>query len=372
MGQYFQLLAQPVFLQATPAHPVPRDGELRRGTAARRPAGEGARGGAGIGRGCLGASQAHHEAAAPEPRAGVPETSVPVFRGGRQARQGELRRRAGRHGCAWPSAAPAVGGAGDGGHPHAADGGRCAGQLRRVADGQSAGEPQLHIVVGGAGFVHRAVQYPHGGHVESVPRADQARRAGGDGFAGGRRQIDRRRQQTRRRPGLSAVAGWPVGEVSRQQTQGVDGRLGHGHFLERQHRRAQGRDALALQRRLEYPADWPSVCAGSTRSHPRHPAVFPLVRFHRYAVAPAAARLGRGVSPKPGRWPRHRRAGGRAPGNVSAGHTDIPADLHPRLHAGTVWQRGVCPGRRGEIVGAPGHGVRGSLRAATDGGLRHD
>ena len=114
----------------------------------------------------------------------------------------ELRRRAGRHGCAWPSAAPQVGGAGDGGHPHAADGGRCAGQLRRLADGQSAGEPQLHALRGGAGFVHRAVQHPHGGHVESVPRADQARRAGGDDFARGRRQVDRRRQQTRRRPGL--------------------------------------------------------------------------------------------------------------------------------------------------------------------------
>ena len=194
-----------------------------------------------------------------------------------------------------------VGGAGDGGHPHAADGGRCAGQLRRLADGQSAGEPQLHILVGGAGFVHRAVQYPHGGHVESVPRADQARRAGGDDFAGGRRQIDRRRQQTRRRPGLSAVAGWPVGEVSRQQTQGVDGRLGHGHFLERQHRRAQGRDALALQRRLEHSADWPGVCAGSERPDSRHPAVFPLVRLHRHVVAAAAAWLGCGVSPEPGR-----------------------------------------------------------------------
>ena len=263
MGQHLQLFAQSVFLQAAAAHPVPCDRELRSGPASRRGSGPRARGGTGIGRGRLGASQTLHEAAAPGSRDSVPETSVPFFCGGCQARQNELRQRARRHGCAWPSAASQVGGAGDGWHPHAADGGRRAAQLCCVVGWSGAGESELHSLCGGAALVHRAVQHSHGDHVESFSRTDQTRRASGDDFPGGRCQVDWHRQQASRRPGRDAVAACPAGKVSRQQTQGGDGRPGHGHFLEWQHRHAEGRDAFALQCRLKHPADWPGLRAGS-------------------------------------------------------------------------------------------------------------
>ena len=106
---------------------------------------------------------------------------------------------------------------------------------------------------------------------------------------------------------------------------------GHGHFFQRQHRRPQGCHVVPLQHRFKHRATGAGVRFGQTRLHPRHPAVFPFLWFHRHAVPARRARRGRGVSSEPARFPCHRPAREKIRGDVPAGDADVPANLSARL-----------------------------------------
>ena len=61
-------------------------------------------------------------------------------------------------------------------------------------------------------------------------------------------------------------------------------------FFERQHGRAQGRDADALQHRVEHRADGPDVHVRQQGQSARRAAVLPFVRIHGHALAAGGAR----------------------------------------------------------------------------------
>ena len=62
-----------------------------------------------------------------------------------------------------------------------------------------------------------------------------------------------------------------------------------GHLLERQHRHAQRRDALALEPDRERRRDRASLLGGSHRLHARRAAVLSLLRLHLHALVSVAA-----------------------------------------------------------------------------------
>ena len=78
------------------------------------------------------------------------------------------------------------------------------------------------------------------------------------------------------------------------------GRSGHRHFLQRQHRRTQGRDADALQHRLEHRADWSRCSVWTARD--RILGILPF--FHSFGFTgtlwlPAALGVGVVYHPNP-------------------------------------------------------------------------
>ena len=90
------------------------------------------------------------------------------------------------------------------------------------------------------------------------------------------------------------------------------GCAGHHHLLERQHRRAEGRDADASQRAGEHRRRHRAVPADAGRRRARRAAVLPLLRLHRHALAAARRRLRRRLPSEPDRREDDRRARGDA------------------------------------------------------------
>jgi hypothetical protein len=67
------------------------------------------------------------------------------------------------------------------------------------------------------------------------------------------------------------------------------GCAGADHLLERQHRRAEGRDAVASQRALEHRRRHRALPADAGRRRSRRAAVLPFLRLHRDALAAAGS-----------------------------------------------------------------------------------
>ena len=186
--------------------PLPHYGDAVRGAGAR----------AGTDGGSVGAPQSAHETAASRVRADGPEASVPLGHGRRAIAQSELWLRADADGVSGAAAEEGVGGAADGGPAVAAVGAGGAGELRGAADGQGAGEPELHRVRGNAGFLHPPVRHQDGADLAGLPRQGEAQSPrpgylfGGSGGQAGLRREALRVGSARgscRRPGWSASLG---------------------------------------------------------------------------------------------------------------------------------------------------------------------
>ncbi len=127
--------------------------------------------------GSVGASEGAHETAAARVCADGPQASVPVCHGRRAIPQSELRCRAHADGLPGAAAEEGLGGPADGGAAAAAVGAGRAGELRGAADGQGAGEPELHGVRRNARFLHPPVRDQDGADLAGLPGQGEAQGA---------------------------------------------------------------------------------------------------------------------------------------------------------------------------------------------------
>jgi len=115
---------------------------------------------------------------------------------------------------------------------------------------------------------------------------------------------------------------------------------------------AEGRDALAWQRRRQCRPDGAAVYHPAARLHAFDPADLPCLRLHRHAVAAAGLRHAPGVLSQPARWTRHRHTRAEVCRHLPAGDADVPPDLHPALRRRGVRQPELCDRRRREAARA--------------------
>ncbi len=141
-------------------------------------------------------------------------------------------------------------------------------------------------------------------------------------------------------------------------------------LFERQHGRAEGRDAVALQRDLEHRSDGAGVLDRQPRSHRRRAAVLPFFRLYGDNLVPAGERMRRGVPSQPAGRQSHRRADPEVQGHVPSLHADVLRQLRSQMR-----RRGnrVAPVRAGggrETAGTDRARVRGEVRHRAAGRLR--
>ena len=97
----------------------------------------------------------------------------------------------------------------------------------------------------------------------------------------------------------------------------------HHHLLQRQHRRAEGRDAHASQRAGEHRRRGRALQADAGRRRARRAAVLSLLRVHRHALAAARRRLRRGLPSEPDRREDDRRARRALQRDAAHQHADL-------------------------------------------------
>ncbi len=276
--------------------------------------------------------------------------SVSICDGRRAAAAREIRGGAAGDFVSGAAAAKNVGRARHGGDHAAAFGTGSDGEFRGDADRKDSGEFKLYGVERDAGLVREAVRIDDGGDIEGAAREIESGSADGNDFAG-------------RRGGESAVNGKnncavhvvPAGSLDRadlrRQAPGDIGRPGDNYFFERKHGRSQGRDADALQHRVEHRAVGSNIHAGAAGLHAGSVAIFSFVWIYGDAVFACGAGGGSCVpseSAGPGcGWG----TGTRIPGDVSAFHSDFLAGVFEALLAGGFWQRAIRDGGSGEIAG---------------------
>ena len=241
--------------------------------------------------------QEAHAHAAPLPDSHRAPHSLPLRHGRPAPAAHELGRRAAERDFPRAPAEQHLAGPGNGRHSAAAFGAGRAGEFRGDAGGQSSGESELHDLERSAGIVRRAVQARNGHHHEGAARAHSAESPRQDDPArrGGRRLAPRRKNRR-------AAALVPSGRVARARAERQASRTRrsrHHNFFERQHRRAQRRDAVALQHRVQHRADGPDVHVRQQRQPARRAAVLPFLRLHGHAVAARSSRRGVVYHPSP-------------------------------------------------------------------------
>ncbi len=199
-GQHFQLQTSPLRLEMAAQNPASGHGQLRRAAAADRHAVRDAAGRPGTARVRLAASPRPDETAAPPVRADGAEIPAAVCDGRRAEQKSHLRRGAGENRFSRAPAEKNLGWPGNGrDFPAAVRAGR-AGELRRAALRQGAGESELHPVRSDARLVREAMRAQNRHHVAAVfgegetgaaVRDDLSRRRGWSGAPPrlGRRKI---------------------------------------------------------------------------------------------------------------------------------------------------------------------------------------
>ena len=132
-----------------------------------------------------------------------------------------------------------------------------------------------------------------------------------------------------------------------------------GNLLERQHRRPQGRDALAPQPAGQHRSDRAAFLDRAERPHRRRAAVLPLLRLHGDHLVPAGCRLRRGV---PSAIPTDAKAIGELVGEVQRTFllsTPTFCSTYTRkCSQGGVRQPALRAGGRGEAAGDGGRAFR--------------
>ena len=162
------------------------------------------------------------------------------------------------------------------------------------------------------------------------------------------RRHSRARRQGRQIPARSLAARLaPARLLTSKHDAGF---AGDRDLLERQHRRAQGRDALALQRDLQYRSHGAGLLDRPERPHRRRAAVLPLLRLHGHHLVPAGRRLRRGLPSQSDGRQSDRRPGGQVSRHIPALHADVLRDLHAQVRRRRVRRPALRPGRRGETA----------------------
>ena len=275
-----------------------------------------------------------------------------------------------------PCATPAqnLGRPGNGWHPAAAVGPRRTGKLRRSAKRQNPGKSELHRLQRNARVLRAAMQNQNRNHHQAAAGKNPAESPRKTNPAG------RSSRKTKfRGTHVSANAVVPSKQAAGtrahergQQPHKKSRRSSHHNFFQRQHRRTQRRDAHALQRHVQHRPDGPNIHAGQRRRPPRRPALFPLLRFHRHALAPRSYGSRRRIPSQPTRPHRRQRTGSRLSRNVPPGHADISASVHASLLPRRFRQPAIRSGRRREIARAAGASLRRPLRHPSPRRIRRD
>ena len=332
VGQYFQLRAREVLVEDAAIDSVPGHREFREADAGDFDAFRSTRGGAATADRGVPVSQKTdaHTAARIYPHCAWFAFSL---RDGRQAAgANELGNGAAERDFARATVAQHVGGTGNGWDFAAAVGAGRAGEFCGGAVGEDPGQFELHLVERDARIMRAAVRASDGDHYEAVARAHSAEGARENNFigrSGGFTAV--------RRKDSSAAALVPAGILARADSEPRETedarRSRYRDFFEREHRRTEGRDADALQHRVEHRADGADVRVGAQGRAARRAAVFSFFRIHCDALAAGGARLRRCVSSESARPDRRKRTGARLSRDVPAGDSDISAGVPSPLLA---------------------------------------
>src|SRR5579863_474180 len=209
----------------------------------------------------------------------------------------EVGRRAAGFDSAGATTAKNLGGTGNGGDSAAPLRTGRAGELRGDAVRENSGQFELYGVERNTRVVRGAMQTRNGDHDEAAAGEDSARSPGqGDPSRGSGCFTNDWREADGAAAVVSAglVAGAPAGRPD-----ALTRRSGDCDFLERQHGRAEGRDADALQHRVKYRAGGADVHAGPHGLPARGASLFPLLRIHGDAVDARCAGCRSGLPPEP-------------------------------------------------------------------------
>ena len=223
----------------------------------------------------------------------------------------------------------------------------------------------------GDGRRDRAVRHHDHPHVAQVPR-EGGHRADRPAWCSSRTCSTASRRSRRRgcsRP-RSLLPSWLLARLYAERGRRRVAR--DGHLLERQHRRAQGRDAHAI--------------ATSWRTSTRSAQIFQLTPddvmvgvlpfFHSFGFTgtlwlPLVVGLRRRVPSQPdGRQDHRRDLAEQYHGDDPRQHADLLRGLHPQVHARAVRARALRAGRRREAARADRGGVQGEVRHHAARGLR--
>src|SRR6266404_925925 len=138
----------------------------------------GASSGAGAAQRGLSAAQGAHGPIATRLRAQRAAASMAVFHGRFPCRKHVVWQSFDRHDRAGATPAKHLEGSADGGHSATAIGAGGAGEFCGPADGQDAGEPELHGIERDDRFMRRTMWLAYNNHLEGVPRATPTEAAG--------------------------------------------------------------------------------------------------------------------------------------------------------------------------------------------------
>ncbi len=141
----------------------------------------------------------------------------------------------------------------------------------------------------------------------------------------------------------------PVFPADDRKASPVD-RPGHGHLLQRQHRRSQGRHAHALQHHVQH-----QQVSQVFMLDGRDKILGILPFFHSFGFMaalwmPAVNGVGVVYHPNPLDAQGHRRTGREVQRNLPHRHANISASLHAALFAGELRQPAIRAGRRGKAA----------------------
>ena len=150
----------------------------------------------------------------------------------------------------------------------------------------------------------------------------------------------------------------PPGALPARQFQVTERRHRDNYFFQWQHRRSEGRDADALQHRIQHRTARAGLCSWPKRQAPGSSSVFPFLWIYRHVCVAVGTGCGCCLPRQSTRCANGRGIGDGIRGNLLAGDTNVPRGIHSSLHTRAVWQSRPCFGWRREASGTN----RSSLR----------